>query len=214
MRGRPSARPRAQRLLEIVFVLGLGVPSVGLVPRVALSGPQASPVLLEPGEMRGEWVDAGWSDCREGSKAGRSPVRTGYYDIPLRRPADPRGPSFGLVRVFFAQGPFNVAVSAAGHYAQNLEVAAAGLPERPGVVHVAWVASLDLTDVQRIGVVGREGSLCSGMVQANKFIVFVTEERAAAVDQPTGRVVLRGASRSAGMESMFSHGFCPPDTPC
>jgi len=150
--------------------------------------------------------------------AGQDTVRVGegkpYYRVLLRRPADPLGPVFGEAVVAFPETPFNVAVNRSGYYVYDLFISADGVRPRPGMVHMAWVADPELEHVKRAGVLERGGGARERVDFGNKFLVFVTEEGSAEVDRPTGRIVLRGTSRSGRMESMFSHGFCPPDTQC
>lgn len=129
-----------------------------------------------------------------------------YYGIVLRRPGAlliDRG--LGYATVSFPETPFNVALTRQGHYIYDLLVSARGLPPGRGT-YVLWLASPDLTHLEKVGVIDRESTLRARAAFDNKFVLFITEEASADVDRPAGRVVLRGISRSARMESMFSHG--------
>jgi len=139
---------------------------------------------------------------------------TDYYDISLRRPGDVRGPAFGKAVVTFPDSPFNVAVTPTGVYVYDVAITVDRLPPLPGVIYVVWVASPNLDRISKAGAIARGETLRASVDFDKKFIIFVTEESSAEVTAPGGRVALQGVSRSGRLESMFSHGFCPPDTQC
>ena len=137
-----------------------------------------------------------------------------YYRILLRRPGNPHGPGFGEVKIAFPETPFNVAVTPSGHYVYDLLISVDRARPQAGMTHVAWVASPDLQRVERVGTIGAGEVLQHRLDFDNKFLVFISEESDPEVSEVQGRIVLRGTSRSGQMESMFSHGFCPPDVQC
>lgn len=143
-----------------------------------------------------------------------STPETPYYRILLRRPADPRGPSFGQVGIAFPESPFNVAVTRSGHYIYDLFVSVQRPLPQTGVTYVAWLATPDLRRVERLGAIGPGEVLQHRVDFENKFVVFISEESDPDVGEVSGRIVLKGTSRSGRIESMFSHGFCPPDVQC
>ena len=76
-----------------------------------------------------------------------------------------------------------------------------------GHSYVAWLATPDLKDYQRLGPMPANNVL-STEVYWNKFIVFITLETAAAPEDASwqGPVVMRGMSRSGLMHTMAGHG--------
>lgn len=156
-------------------------------------------------------------DAQVGSTAGVASdtvPQTPFYEIVLRRPGQLSGRGFGTVTVAFPATPFNVAVTGRGHYVYDLGISSLRLPWRQGVVHMVWVASADLERIDKVGAIGRDESLSFRVDFANKFLVFISEEPSTEVEQPQGRIVARGTSRSGRMDGMFAHGFCPPDAVC
>ncbi len=140
--------------------------------------------------------------------------QTPFYEIVLRRPGQLNGRGFGTVAVAFPETPFNVAVTGRGHYVYDLRISSLRLPWRRGIVNTVWVASADLERIERVGVIARDESLAFRVDFANEFLVFISEESSTDVEQPRGRIVARGLSRSGRMVGMFSHGLCPPDAVC
>jgi hypothetical protein len=82
-----------------------------------------------------------------------------------------------------------------------------GLRPRRDGVYVAWTASSDLQDVERLGVLDDAGGL-EATVAWNKFLVIVSFERSAEAlpDRWQGPIVMRGMSRSGLMHTMAGHG--------
>lgn len=140
--------------------------------------------------------------------------QTPFYEIVLRRPGQLSGRGFGTVTIAFPETPFNVAVTGRGHYVYDLRISSLRLPWRPGIVQTVWVASADLERIDKVGAIGRGETLTFRVDFANQFLVFVSEESSTEVEQPQGRIVARGISRSGRMDGMFSHGLCPPDAVC
>ena len=114
--------------------------------------------------------------------------------------------SRGQVGLTFRTSPFGVDLGTDGSYQYHLEVEAPRLPPARGGEFVAWVSTPQLDDVQRLGVLS-EGTVVTGTVAWNKFLVFVTLE-APDADAATwqGPVILRGISRSGLMHTMAGHG--------
>jgi hypothetical protein len=107
----------------------------------------------------------------------------------------------------FARSPFGVAVAAGGSYRHDLDIRVNGLRPRRDGVYVAWTASSDLEEVERLGVLDESGGL-RATVAWNKFLVIVSFERSddALPDRWQGPIVLRGMSRSGLMHTMAGHG--------
>ncbi|MDE2834750.1 MAG: hypothetical protein OXM02_09565 [Bacteroidota bacterium] len=132
-----------------------------------------------------------------------------YYQIallPTRRVPEARQAE-GAAHVSFVESPFGIAVTRAGHYRYKLELRVSGLREIEGHSYVAWLATPDLKDYQRLGPMPANNVL-STEVYWNKFIVFITLETAAAPEDASwqGPVVMRGMSRSGLMHTMAGHG--------
>ena len=132
-----------------------------------------------------------------------------YYAIallPTRRVPEARLAE-GTAHVSFVESPFGLAMTRTGHYRYELNVRVAGLRPVEGHAYVTWMATPDLKDHRRLGLLPENGHLTTE-VEWNKFIVFITLE---VVDAPEdvawqGPVVLRGMSRSGLMHTMAGHG--------
>ena len=113
----------------------------------------------------------------------------------------------GTATSAFARSPFGVAVAAGGSYRHDLDIRVTGLRPRRDGVYVAWTASSDLQDVERLGVLDDTGGL-EATVGWNKFLVIVSFERSADAlpDRWQGPIVMRGMSRSGLMHTMAGHG--------
>ena len=101
--------------------------------------------------------------------------------------------------------PFGVNVTRDGRqmYAPVLRVT--GLPEpaafSPGArVWIVWIATQQLHPTRKLGVVGN-GRHVLPTIDWPKFLILVTAEPSGAVEQPDGRVALRGFSPSSRMPS-------------
>lgn len=107
----------------------------------------------------------------------------------------------------FARSPFGVAVAPGGSYRHDLDIRVTGLRPRRDGVYVAWTASSDLQEVERLGVLDESGRL-KATVAWNKFLVIVSFERSADAlpDRWQGPIVMRGSSRSGLMHTMAGHG--------
>ena len=132
-----------------------------------------------------------------------------YYRIallPTRRVPEARQAE-GAAHVSFVESPFGIALTRAGHYRYQLDVRVRALRTVEGHSYVAWLATPDLKDYQRLGPMPADNVL-SAEVSWNKFIVFITlEADDAPEDAPwQGPVVMRGMSRSGLMHTMAGHG--------
>ena len=114
-----------------------------------------------------------------------------------------RGAS-GIVRMERVPTPFGVAVTPEGHHRYNLTVTLAGLPDPaslgPYTTYVAWVTTPRLTPMVKLGAM-RNGAVPLGEAHFNRFLVLVTAEADASVEERVGRLVLRGRSPSDLMEA-------------
>lgn len=105
----------------------------------------------------------------------------------------------GRVELDFLPGPFTVSVSPGGQLRYRPMIQLAGLPAPASLgkyrTYVAWAAPSSMYPVTRLGEV-RNGSTTLRTVELEKFVVLVTAEPSARVNQPSGRLVLRGQSPS------------------
>jgi hypothetical protein len=133
--------------------------------------------------------------------------RPGPYDIALH--STTRAPAAaGSARLFAADSPFGVGVTADGHARYDIRVTAARLP-RPGslgrfIGYVAWAATPDLTHWVRLGVV-RNGTTIVGPVEMNKFLLVITAEADSTSAAHAGPTVLHGTSPSGWLQSFLTH---------
>lgn len=120
------------------------------------------------------------------------------------------GAASGTVELGRARSPFDVALTPEGsqRYAVTLDLAGLPAPSSLGAygVYVAWVASPSLDPIRKLGEV-RNGRTALGEVEWDKFLIFVTAERDAAVTSQQGRLVLRGFSPSIRLQQ---HGMDVP----
>ena len=151
------------------------------------------------------WADAPPGVCR----LGDDPDPPKYYAIdlvPTKRVPGARMAT-GTAHVTFAPSPFIVALTPEGHYVYDLRLQVEKLRPAARGHYVVWASTPQLDEVQRIGVLGADGSI-EGRVGWNKFLVIITLEE---TDDPAqtiwqGPVVLRGMSRSGLMHTMAGHG--------
>ena len=131
-----------------------------------------------------------------------------YYQIPLaptgRVPGT--GAAEGVGAVSFADSPFGIAVSPDGSYVYDLQITTTGLPPPRAGAYVAWIATPDLQQHERLGVLGADGRI-AGRVAWNKFLVIISLEASAELPERwQGPIILRGLSRSGLMHTMAGHG--------
>jgi hypothetical protein len=133
--------------------------------------------------------------------------RPGPYDIALH--PTPKAPgAAGSARLFAAESPFGIGVTADGHARYDIRITAARLP-RPASLgrfsrYVAWAATPDLAQWTRLGVV-HNGTSTVGTVEMNKFLLVITAEADSAPATHAGPTVLHGTSPSGWLQSFLTH---------
>jgi hypothetical protein len=132
-----------------------------------------------------------------------------YYAIPLVTTRNLPGTGYaeGTVAVAHAPSPFTVTLGEDGSYRQALTVTLRRTKAPRSGVLVAWVATRELDEVERLGALGPDFT-ARGEVAWNRFIVVISHE---ATDDPaqerwSGPIALRGMSRSGMMHTMAGHG--------
>ncbi len=145
---------------------------------------------------------------------GADMLRPALYAIPLLPDQGMSGS--GVATLVPAPSPFGITVTPDGHPIFDVTVTVQNLapPQtNGGTQYVAWATTQDLTDADRIGVIGREQKAV-GKVAWNKYIVLVTAEGATVPDHWKGTVVLRGFSPATYLTNYASHplflGGMPP----
>lgn len=105
----------------------------------------------------------------------------------------------GTVELGRVRSPFGVAVSADGELLYDVTFALRALPDPatlgPYTAYIAWATTPILRPMIPLGEV-RNGRTVAGRVAFNKFILLVTAEPSASVQEREGRLVLRGLSPS------------------
>jgi hypothetical protein len=141
-------------------------------------------------------------------------VRPALYAIPLLPDQGMSGS--GVATLVPAPSPFGITVTPDGHPIFDVTVTVQNLapPQtNGGTQYVAWATTQDLTDADRIGVIGHEQKAV-GKVAWNKYIVLVTAEGATVSTHWKGTVVLRGFSPATYLTNYASHplflGGMPP----
>jgi hypothetical protein len=164
------------------------------IPRIPGYGALLLVGLLPLGPARSPAGEAGSTRCARGPDP---------FLIQLVPTANANGAT-GTVTLRFADSPFGIAVTADGHHMYDADVRTKGLPENAGV-NVLWAATPSLDQVQRVGIVGPDGTL-DGTVAFNKFLVFITAEPSPDVERWSGPILMRGLSASGRMHTMAGHG--------
>jgi len=131
----------------------------------------------------------------------------GPFDIPLFN--TPKAPGAkGAARLVFASSPFGVAVTADGRASYDVQIDASGLPEPSALgsyaSYVAWAATTDLSQWERLGVV-KNGRSVVGHAEINKFLLVITAEPSDTTSVHGGPTVLHGTSPSGWLQSFLSH---------
>jgi len=113
------------------------------------------------------------------------------------------GPAAGVVELGRVPSAFGVALTADGNQLYNLTAWIRDLPDPrslgPYQTYVAWVTTPVLDPVLNLGDV-QNGENALGEVHFNKFMILVTAEASAEVEERTGPLVLRGRSPSMLMQ--------------
>jgi len=138
------------------------------------------------------------------SPAALAPSRD-LYCIELIAAPGIRGVS-GRVELGRIPGPFTIAVAADGSLLHQPVITLAGLPAPSSLgaftTYVAWLATPVMHPVNRLGEV-RNGRNVLATVALEKFVVLITAEQSPHVDEPRGKIVLRGQSPATRLQ--------PPD---
>jgi hypothetical protein len=141
-------------------------------------------------------------------------LRPALYAIPLLPDQGMSGS--GLATLVPSPSPFGITVTPDGHPIFDVTVTVQNLapPQaNGGTQYVAWATTQDLTDADRIGVIGHDQKAV-GKVAWNKYIVLVTAEGATVPEHWKGTVVLRGFSPATYLTNYASHplflGGMPP----
>jgi FtsP/CotA-like multicopper oxidase with cupredoxin domain len=114
--------------------------------------------------------------------------------------------AFGRVELGRIPGPFTIAVGPDGSLLYRPILTLGGLPA-PGslgnyATYVAWAATPTMHPVTKLGEV-RNGRTVMATIGLEKFVILVTAEPSAGVEEPSGRVLLRGQSPTTRLQ--------PPD---
>lgn len=104
-----------------------------------------------------------------------------------------------------AASAYGIAVDAEGRHRFHVRLEIEQLRRRQGATYVAWAATPELDGVARLGVLGPENRV-EGEIAWNKFLVFVSEERAPDGERWAGPILLTGLSPSGRMHTMAGHG--------
>ncbi len=113
------------------------------------------------------------------------------------------GDAAGVVSMHPVPSPFGVSVTPEGRHRWQLSVRLENLPDPallgPYTTWVAWATPLELDPVVSLGEVG-EGEFDLGEVSFSKFMVWISPESSADVDERQGPLLLRGRSPSSLMK--------------
>jgi FtsP/CotA-like multicopper oxidase with cupredoxin domain len=127
------------------------------------------------------------------------------YCLELAAPPGISGAS-GVVELGWTPGPFTIPVNSDGRlrYAPTTILAGLPAPRTLGsyTTYVAWLATPVLHPVVKLGPVAN-GRTALPAIDLDKFLILITAEASSDVAEPTGRLVLRGASPSTRLQ--------PPD---
>ncbi len=115
----------------------------------------------------------------------------------------------GAVGLVPPDSPFGIPVTADGHLMYDLEVSVRGLRDASAAgatgAYVTWVTTPELDRIEKLGAIGHAGSARYHVSSMNKFLLYITLETSADVEEPRGPIVLRGVSPSGLMQNMESH---------
>jgi hypothetical protein len=136
---------------------------------------------------------------------------TGFAEIYAfrLRPTNRARGAAGAVGLVPPDSPFGIPVTADGHLRYDLEVSVRGLREAsiagPAGAYVVWVTTPELDRIEKLGAIDHSGSARYHVSSMNKFLLLVTLETSADVEERRGPIVLRGVSPSGLMQNMESH---------
>lgn len=122
------------------------------------------------------------------------------------------GDAAGVVELRRPWSPFGVTVTADGRHRHDLIAWLARLPDPstlgPYTTYVAWATPLALNPVVKLGEVGN-GRNELGEVAFNKYLIWISAEASAEVEERNGPLIVRGRSPSARMEAHDLLAFAP-----
>ena len=147
--------------------------------------------------------------ARTGSDADRA--ASDLYCIDLV-PTTRGGDAAGVVELRRPWSPFGVTVTPDGRHRHHLVAWLARLPDPstlgPYRTYVAWATPLALDPVVKLGEVGN-GRNELGEVAFNKYLIWISAEVSADVEERAGPLVIRGRSPSSRMEAHDLLAFAP-----
>lgn len=117
-------------------------------------------------------------------------------------PTDAAGDARGIVKLYLAQSPFGLPVSADGHTIYDIRVELTGLDRQPDRSYIAWVTTTDLKERAKLGVIGSDLT-ARGRAAWNRFMVVVSEESTPDVDTWTGPILFSASSPSGWLSTMM-----------
>ena len=141
-----------------------------------------------------------------GSVGAQSTDVGGHPDLYRIRlfPAPDLKAARGTVALARPQSPFGVAVSPDGHHRYELNLEIENLPDPASLgdytTFVAWATTPILRPLIKLGEVGNGSHDGLGPVSLNKFLIWISAESSADVEERLGRLVLRGASPATRLQ--------------
>ena len=152
-------------------------------------------------DARGLVQDGRGVACGPAFDGERAPARD-LYCIELTAPPGIRGVS-GVVELSPLPSPFVAGVTRDGRLAYQPRITLSGLPAPSTLgafsTFVAWAADPRMYPILKLGEVGN-GTWSLLPIDLNKFVILISAERSADVEDREGRLVLRAQSASARMQ--------------
>lgn len=107
----------------------------------------------------------------------------------------------GVMRLYLAPTPFGVPVTEDGRIIHVIRLELNNLKRLPGRHYVAWVATPELDQRRRLGLIGDDLQV-SGLTDWNRFLVVVTAEPSAEAESWSGPVLFSASSPSGWLTTM------------
>ena len=152
-------------------------------------------------DTRGLVLDGPGVACGSAFDGERAPARD-LYCIELTAPPGIEGVA-GVVELSPLPSPFAAGVTRDGRLAYQPRITISGLPAPSRLgdfsTFVAWVAAPTMYPIHKLGEVGN-GTRSLLPIDLNKFVILISAERSADVEDREGRLVLRAQSASARMQ--------------
>lgn len=171
------------------------VPLAGLLLTAGLGA--AAPALPSPGP--------GGGSPEVGAATDPSGVCRAAPEVVRLQPTQSAPGALGRMILTPAESAYGIAVDAEGRQRFDIRLEIERLRRRDGATYVAWAATPELDRVARLGILDSERRI-DGRVAWNKFLVFVSEERAPDGERWAGPILLTGLSPSGRMHTMAGHG--------